>query len=153
MVFPVWSETESASIATTEKAEISQVKRQSDAWTVFLFKWNCSHGIHPGGTVNKTCYKEILGRLRDSICRKRPEIWFRKNWLLIHDNAPAHRSALVQEEVAKQQVTTVLPHPQYSPDLAPCVILSLSPQESNAWTEEVMTATREAVRDLPAKMF
>ena len=30
-------------------------------------------------TVNKTYYEEILGRLRDSIRRKRPEIWRRKN--------------------------------------------------------------------------
>ncbi|PNF25994.1 hypothetical protein B7P43_G06385, partial [Cryptotermes secundus] len=42
-----------------------------------------------------------------------------KNWLLLHDNAPAHRPVLVQEELARQQVT-VLPHPPYSPDLALC---------------------------------
>ena len=56
----------------------------------------------PGGaTVNKTSYKEILGRLRDLIRRKPPELWRRKNWLLLHEIAPAHRSILVQEELAR----------------------------------------------------
>ena len=80
-------------------------------------------------TVNKTRYKEILGRLHDSIRCKRSEVRRRKNWLLLHDNAPAHRSLLVQEELARKQVT-VLPHPSYSLDLAPCDFLSLSPHES-----------------------
>jgi histone-lysine N-methyltransferase SETMAR len=69
--------------------------------------------------VNKDWYKEIHIRLSESIRHKRPELWRRKNWLLLHDNAPAHRSILVQEELARQQIT-VLPHPPYSPDLASC---------------------------------
>jgi histone-lysine N-methyltransferase SETMAR len=75
--------------------------------------------IPEGTTVNKHRYKEIINRLRYSIHRKRPELWCRKNWLLLHYNAPAHRSVFVQEGLAKQQVT-VLPHPPYSPDLASC---------------------------------
>lgn len=38
---------------------------------------------------------------------------------LHHDNAPAHRSELVQDFVATNGIR-VLPHPPYSPDLAPC---------------------------------
>ena len=38
---------------------------------------------------------------------------------LLHDNAPAHTSAIVTAFLKKEKVT-VLPHPQYSPDLAPC---------------------------------
>jgi len=49
--------------------------------------------IPQGTTVNKTRYKEILPRLHKSIRRKRPELWRR---ILLHDNAPAHRSVLVQ---------------------------------------------------------
>jgi hypothetical protein len=70
--------------------------------------------IPEGATVHKHCYKGILRRLCNSIRRKCPELWRRKNWMLLHDNAPAHRSDLVQEELAKQQVT-VLPRPPYSP--------------------------------------
>ncbi|KAJ4425331.1 hypothetical protein ANN_28251 [Periplaneta americana] len=85
--------------------------------------------IPQGATVDKILYKEILGRLSNSIRRKRPELWHRKNWLLLHDNAPAHRSILVQEELWQQ--VAVLPHPPYSPDLAPCDFFSLSPHEIN----------------------
>ena len=58
--------------------------------------------IPEGEIVNKTRYKEILGSLRDSVGRKRPELWRRKNWLFLHDNALAHRSSLVQEELARR---------------------------------------------------
>ena len=58
--------------------------------------------ISEGATVNKARYKDILGRSRDSIRRKHPGLWRRKNWLLLYDNAPAHRAVLVQEELARQ---------------------------------------------------
>ena len=61
--------------------------------------------ILEGATVNKLRHKETLSRLRDSMRRKRPELWHRKNCLLLHDNTPAHRSVLVQEELVRQQVT------------------------------------------------
>jgi hypothetical protein len=112
----------------------------------------------PGGaTVNKHRYKEILRLLCSSICRKRPELWSRKNWLLIHDNAPAHHSVLVQEELAKQQVT-VFPHPPHSPDLAPCDFLFFPPLKEKLHghlfqlAEEIVTATREAIWDVPANI-
>ena len=47
-------------------------------------------------------------------CRKRPELW-----VLMYDNATALQSVIVQEELERQQVV-VIPHPPYSPDLAPC---------------------------------
>ncbi|KAJ4450365.1 hypothetical protein ANN_01786 [Periplaneta americana] len=114
--------------------------------------------IPQGATVDKILYKEILGRLRNSIRRKRPELWHRKNWLFLHDNAPAHRSILVQEELARQQVA-VLPHPPYSPDLAPCdfflfpLMKSILRGRNFYAAEKVMTATREAIRHLPANIF
>jgi hypothetical protein len=75
--------------------------------------------IPEGATVNKHRYKEIFHCLRNSIHHKHPELWHRKKWLLLHDSAPVHRCVLVQEELAKQQIT-VLPHPPYPPDLAAC---------------------------------
>jgi len=41
---------------------------------------------------------------------------------LQHDNAPAHRSVLVTDFLAKKNVTTP-EHPSYSPDLAPADFL------------------------------
>ena len=38
---------------------------------------------------------------------------------LLHDNAPAHKAKLVQEYLEAENIET-LPHPPYSPDLAPC---------------------------------
>jgi len=40
-------------------------------------------------------------------------------WFLHHDNAPRHTSFAVREFLAQHNITT-LPHPPYSPDLAPC---------------------------------
>jgi hypothetical protein len=36
-------------------------------------------------TVNKHRYQEILHHLCNPICHKHPELWHRKNWLLLHD--------------------------------------------------------------------
>ena len=46
-----------------------------------------------GQTVNKEFYKTILQRLRDAGRRHRPEKRRSGNWILHHDNAPAHRAA------------------------------------------------------------
>jgi hypothetical protein len=52
-------------------------------------------------TVNKHHYK-IFHHLRHSVHYKCPELWHRKNWSLPYNNAPAHCSVLVQEELEKQ---------------------------------------------------
>jgi len=41
------------------------------------------------------------------------------DWVLHHDNAPAHTALSIREFLAKENIH-VLPHPPYSPDLAPC---------------------------------
>ena len=45
----------------------------------------------------------------------------RNNWFLHHDNTPAHTSLVVQQFLTSKSIT-VIPHPSYSPDLAPCNI-------------------------------
>ena len=68
-------------------------------------------------TVNKATCTEILRRLTDAIKRKRPEKWRSNGWFPLHDNAPAHRSVLVNNFLAKKNVPTLkLPH---SPGLPP----------------------------------
>jgi hypothetical protein len=69
-------------------------------------------------TVNQQRYLEVLTRLRESVSRKRPELWPDK-WTLHHDNAPAHGALRVREFLAKKSLTK-MDHPAYSPDLAPC---------------------------------
>ena len=72
-----------------------------------------------GTTVDQTYYIEVLKRVRDAIRRKRPEMWRSGDLFLHHDNAPAHSALKTREFLAKHSIT-VLPHPPYSPDLAPC---------------------------------
>ena len=61
----------------------------------------------------------MLKRLRDAVQRKRPELWWSGEWLLHHENAPAHTTLSVRQFLMKNGMTTAL-HPPYSPDLAPC---------------------------------
>jgi len=70
-------------------------------------------------TIKKEFYVEVLRRLRESVHRKRPEKWRDGNWILHHNDAPAHTSHLVQQFLAKHG-TTQLQQLPYSPDLAPC---------------------------------
>ena len=78
------------------------------------------HEYAPDGqTINKEFYVEVLRRLRESVRRKRPEKWRDGDWILHHDNAPAHILHLVQQFLAKHG-TAQLQQPPYSPDVAPC---------------------------------
>jgi hypothetical protein len=49
--------------------------------------------------------------------RKRPELW-PTDWILYHDNAPAHKALSVMQFLA-QKSNIEMKHPIISPDLAP----------------------------------
>jgi hypothetical protein len=72
-----------------------------------------------GTTITKEYYHEILHRLRDSVRRKRPELWATTTWQLHHDNALAHSSQLIQTFLAKHSIPVVRQAP-YFPDTTPC---------------------------------
>ena len=61
----------------------------------------------------KDIYIDILHHLRDEVRRKRPEKWGTNSWFLLHDNAPAHRSALVMDFLSKNNMIA-LEHLLYS---------------------------------------
>jgi hypothetical protein len=138
-------------------------RNRSEGTVILEVFYNSSGLVHmelipEGVTVNEHHYKDILHCLHSSVCRKDPEFWRKMNWLLLHDNAPAHCSVLVQEELPKQ-CFTVLPRPLYSPDLAPCDF-SCFPRLKEKLrghqfqsAEEIVTATREAIQDIPANIF
>ena len=73
--------------------------------------------VPPGQTVNHSFYKDVLERLRKQVQQVRTDI--ADDWVLHHDNAPAHTALSIREFLAKKNIP-VLPHPPYSPDLAPC---------------------------------
>jgi len=75
--------------------------------------------VPEGQTVNQVYYKEVLTNLREWVRRRRPEMWKNGSWVLHQDNAPAHNALSVQMFLMKHKIT-LLEHPPYSPDLAPC---------------------------------
>jgi len=86
-----------------------------------FFDWKgiVRHEFVPRGQmVNKQLYQKVLVRLRDAVCRKRPELWKNQTLMWHHNNALSHMSLLIRSYLAKHQ-TSVVPHPPYSPDLAP----------------------------------
>lgn len=71
-----------------------------------------------GQTVNQEFYLGVLKRLRERVRRTRPELWRSGEWLIHHDNAPAHTALRIRQFLTSHGMTLV-PHPPYSPDLAP----------------------------------
>ncbi|UYV61909.1 hypothetical protein LAZ67_1007037 [Cordylochernes scorpioides] len=101
--------------------------------------------------ANKEYYLQVMRNLCEAIRQKRPDLWRNKNWLLHHDNAPAHTSLLVRDILAKNN-TLMMPQPPYSPDLAPCDFL-LFPKLKRpmkvrryATLDEIKTASKEELK-------
>jgi hypothetical protein len=64
-----------------------------------------------------TCQRVLTEEL--GMHRTRPlKLWREQTWLLHHDNAPSHTFVLTQQFLVKNKMA-VIPHPPYSPDLAP----------------------------------
>ena len=75
--------------------------------------------VKKGKSITGKYYKDVvLKKLKKYYQERRPATGF-KHVRLLHENAPAHTSAIVMAFLKKEKVT-VLPHPSYSPDLAPC---------------------------------
>ncbi|UYV77993.1 SETMAR [Cordylochernes scorpioides] len=75
--------------------------------------------LKPGETVNTSRYEQQMHSLREALNEKRPEWREKHNKLILqHDNAPAHNATVVKNTI-KDLGWELLPHPLYSPDLAP----------------------------------
>ena len=68
-------------------------------------------------TVTGTYYVKVLRKLRAKVAEKRPGK-LHCGILFHHNNAPAHSSQIVRD-VLREFWWELLPHPPYSPDLAP----------------------------------
>lgn len=75
--------------------------------------------LQPGETVTANRYEQQLVQLRNQIGAKRPE-WADRHdkVILLHDNARPHVARSIKDAV-KDFKWEVLPHPPYSPDIAP----------------------------------
>jgi len=58
-------------------------------------------------------------KLSDYVRRKRPDLWKSGDWVLHHDNAPAHSLRLIQQFLMKHEVSHLY-QPPHNPDRAPC---------------------------------
>nr|CAH7749887.1 unnamed protein product [Callosobruchus chinensis] len=102
-----------------KKARMSKSKVKSLLIAFFDINGVVHHEYVPAGqTVNGKFYIEVLKRLMKArVFRARAEL-AERGWVLHHDNAPAHSSFAVRDFFTKNGIPT-LPHPPYSPDLAP----------------------------------
>ena len=103
-------------------------------------------------------YIGIFRRLRDAVRTKYPQNWRTNSWFLLHYNAAAHRSVLVKDFLAQNNVTT-LDHPPYAPDLAtpdfhliPRLKSALNGRHSFAATDVIKNTTEE-LKSLSRKGF
>ncbi|UYV74676.1 hypothetical protein LAZ67_12000499 [Cordylochernes scorpioides] len=128
--------------------------------TVFF---DCRGVVHheflpQGRTVKKEYYLQVMRNLREAIRQKLPDLWKNKNWLLHHDNAPAHTSLLVRDFLAKNN-TLMMPQPPYSPDLAPCEFFLFPklkrPMKGRRYAtlDEIKTASKEELKKTKKKIF
>ena len=72
--------------------------------------------MNEGDTINADRYIHTVNELKKDIRNKRRS--GSKPNILLHDNARPHTAARTKEELEKLKFD-VLPHPPYSPDLAP----------------------------------
>lgn len=98
-------------------------KTQQSAGKVMASVFWDAHGIifidylEKGKTINSDYYIALLERLKDEIAKKRPQL--KKKKVLFHqDNAPCHTSKVTMAKLNELHFQ-LLPHPPYSPDLAP----------------------------------
>lgn len=88
---------------------------------IMLSVWWDSEGIvyweflPTGNTINAQVYCEQLDRVAEALKENRPH---REQITLLHDNARPHTANRTLEKLIELE-WTVLPHPPYSPDLAP----------------------------------
>ena len=96
-----------------KKARMSR-SRVKNMIIVFFYSRGIVHKefVPPVQTVNHAFYKYVLERLRKRVQRVRRDI--ADDWVLQHDNALSIRKFLKKKNIP------ALPHPPYSPDLAPC---------------------------------
>lgn len=102
---------------TVAKPRLTPFKIMLSVW------WDWKGVVHfellpKNETINSAKYCQQLDRLKAAITEKRPELANRRGVVFQHDNARPHTSL----ETCKQLLSyswDVLPHPPYSPDLAP----------------------------------
>lgn len=117
------SNRQSASWTASDEPRPQRPKTQQSAGKVMASVFWDAHGIifidylQKGQTINSDYYIALLERLKAEIAKKRPHL-NRKKVLFHQDNAPCHKSMKTMVKF-NELGYELLPHPPYSPDLAP----------------------------------
>ena len=74
--------------------------------------------VPDGKTAHAEFYKGVMDRLLKHIQRVGPAAFCSRDFVLLHDNAPAHKTASVCQFLTQKKCHNPL-SPLYSPDLAP----------------------------------
>jgi len=74
--------------------------------------------LEPGQTITADLYCQQLDRLKAALITKRAAMVNRRGVILQHDNARPHAAKITQQKI-RDLGWEVLPHPPYSPDIAP----------------------------------
>ena len=117
------SNRQSASWTASDEPRPQRPKTQQSAGKVMASVFWDAHGIiyidylQKGQTINSDYYIALLDRLKKEIALKRPHL-ARKKVLFHQDNAPCHKSMKTMVKL-NELGFELLPHPPYSPDLAP----------------------------------
>lgn len=92
--------------------------RQVDGVSILGYEWYTFHWLpRKKKSIDSDYYIELLDRLKAEITKKRPHI--KKKKVILHqDNAPCHKSIKTMAKI-NELGFKLLPHPPYSPDLAP----------------------------------
>ncbi|PRD22248.1 UNVERIFIED_CONTAM: Histone-lysine N-methyltransferase SETMAR [Trichonephila clavipes] len=112
--------------------------------------------VPPRQTVNAVFYVEVITKLRKHFVHVHPAI--ANNWWLYHDNAPRHTSFRVMEYLAQLNLAT-LPHPPYSPNLAPTELFlfprikSMLKGKHHGSVEVVQQAMASELNSIPVQAF
>jgi len=99
------------------KTDLNTVKIMLCVW------WTINGIVHwellpPNSTVDSNVYCQQLDIVNYALLKKYPALVNRRRVLLLHDNARPHVSKVTQNKI-KDLGWEVLPHPPYSPDIAP----------------------------------
>ena len=98
-----------------------RISKQKKAIHLFFnYQGSVAVDILPANTtVTGSYYAEtVLPKVAQEISSQRPNSGT-QNVLLLHDNASPHKTRAVTRFLEENKIQ-VLPHPPYSPDLAPC---------------------------------
>lgn len=102
---------------TTPKAETHQKKVMLSIW--WDYKGIVFFELLPvNTTINSNVYCQQLNKLNDSLQQKRPKLVNRGGVVFHQDNAKPHTSLKTRQKLLELG-WDLLPHPPYSPDMAP----------------------------------